>query len=69
MPKPSGKKLKRRQTIQYTIEGLIADFLYYGRKEDEDLPRGEIEAAVKAGEITVEEMVDLFAKKLREGLE
>jgi hypothetical protein len=39
--------------------------MYYHRKEDEDLPRGAIEEAVEAGEITVDEMIEEFATELR----
>lgn len=39
------------RTIREKIEGLVsdtvADFLYYDRNEDEDLPRGSIEQAIK----------------------
>lgn len=34
----------RRQLIENTIDDLVSNFLYYDRKEDEDLPREEIEA-------------------------
>lgn len=43
---------------------LVVDFLYYDRKEDEDLPRGAIEDAIKSGEITAEEIGDEFKKLL-----
>lgn len=42
----------------------MAGFLYYGRKEDEDLPRGAIEAAIAAGEITIAEIVQVFHNQL-----
>ena len=48
-----------------TISDLCTNFLYYDRKEDENLPLGEIERAVKSGEITVEEMVEAFRKELQ----
>ena len=51
-----------------TISDLVADFLYYDRKEDEDLPRGEIEKAIKAEEITAHWIVLRFRQKLVEGL-
>ena len=56
----------RRQQIEDTTTDLLGTFLYYGRKEDEDLPRGAIQEAVKLGEITVEEIVGIFAAGLRE---
>jgi Ca2+-binding EF-hand superfamily protein len=58
----------RRQIIETTIDDLVSNFLYYDRKEDEDLPRGEIEAAVAAGEITKDEIVERFRKELEKGL-
>lgn len=64
--KESGRT--RRDHIAATVSDLVADFLYYGRKEDEDLPRGEIEAAIAAGEVTEDEIVDLFRRKLEIGI-
>jgi hypothetical protein len=52
--------------IQTAVSCLVSDFLYYDRKEDEDLPRGEIEDAVSKGEITVAELVSQFDRELRE---
>jgi len=49
--------MTRREQIQATVSDLVAKFLYYDRKEDEDLPRGAIEEAIKAGEITEQEIV------------
>ena len=60
--------MARRDTIMATIDGLIAHFLYYDRKEDEDLPRGAIDDAVRAKEITIEEIVAEFDRLLRKGL-
>lgn len=54
----------RRQHILNNVSDLASDFLYYDRKDCESLPRGEIEKAVAAGEITKKEIVDLFAKEL-----
>jgi len=60
--------MTRKENIKATISDLVTDFLYYDRKEDEDLPRGEIEKAVEAGEISLAEMVDIFHNELTEGL-
>ena len=51
-----------------TVSDLITDFLYYDRKEDDQLPRGMIEDAVKEGKITVDEIVDLFRAHIEQGL-
>jgi len=54
----------RREHIISAAECAAKDFIYYSRKEDEDLPRGEIEKAVQAGEITKAEIVAAFADQL-----
>lgn len=59
---------ERKQNILNTIDDLVSGFLYYSRKEDEDLPVGAIEAAIEANEITVEEIVAAFASKIKAGL-
>jgi hypothetical protein len=53
-----------RKTIFATIEDLCSDFLYYDRKEDEDLSAEELNQAVQNGIITVDEMVAEFRKHL-----
>jgi hypothetical protein len=46
------------------IADLVADFLWYDRKEDDELPRGVIEEAVFDEVITVSELVDEFTLQL-----
>jgi len=58
-----------KQTIINNIDDSIAKFLYYDRKEDEDLPVGAIEEAIKSGDITYGEIVDRFKQQLLKGLE
>lgn len=48
-----------------TIDDLVGRFTYYDRKEDEELPVGALEDAVRAGVITVDEMVSRFRDSLR----
>lgn len=57
-----------KQLIKDCISDLVSGFLYYDRKEDEDLPRGEIEGAVFNEIITVDEMVEHFKSELIKGL-
>lgn len=45
------------------------DLAYYDRKEDEELPRGEIGKAIRDGVITFEEITDHFAAELWDWLE
>lgn len=54
--------MTRRELILAVASDAGMDFMYYNRKDDENLPRGEIEKAIKAGEITVEEILEAFKK-------
>lgn len=60
--------VKTKQLILATINDLIADFLYYDRKEDEELPIGAINEAVRADVISIGEIVDHFRSELHKGL-
>lgn len=53
-----------KQKIIGVVSDAMADLLYYDRKEDENLPVGAIEAAISAGEITVEEIIAVVRKEL-----
>lgn len=59
-----------KEIILNEINDLISCFLYYDRKEDEDLPavREVIQNAVLNKEITIDEMVEKFKECLTEGL-
>lgn len=59
----------RREHILGAISDMMADFLYYHRKEDAQLPCGAIEEAIQNGEVTVEEMVEAFEAELRSSVE
>lgn len=54
----------RRQIILNTISNLASKFLYYDRKEDEELSVEKLNSAVESGEITIDEMVEEFRKHL-----
>lgn len=56
----------KRQVILDTASDLMASFLYYDRKENESLGRGEIKAAITQGVVTVDELVAIFRKALEE---
>ena len=58
----------RREIIIANLDGSIGDLLYYGREEDETLPIGSIPDAIKEGEITVQEMIDVWSAALVLGL-
>lgn len=55
-----------KQQILNTISDLCSDFLYYNRKEDEDLSMEQLNQAVNSGEITIDEMVNEFRKHLED---
>lgn len=54
----------RREIILDHLQDMVGDLLYYDRKEDETLPVGAIEEAVKAGEITIDEMLEHIRKHM-----
>lgn len=58
----------RRQHILAILSDEIGDLLYYDRKRDCPLGAEGIPEALKAGEITIEEMVEAFDIELRKGL-
>jgi hypothetical protein len=59
----------RRQHILALFDGAIGDLLWDDRKDpDDELGRMGIPDALRAGEITVEEMVEAFELELRKGL-
>lgn len=57
-----------KENILNTIDDLCSDFLYYDRKEDEELSFDDIQEAVKSGEITIDEMVERFKNNLENTL-
>jgi hypothetical protein len=55
----------RKEVILGVVGDLVADLMYYDRKEDECLPRGAIEQAIEVGAITVDEIIEKFAEEMR----
>lgn len=53
-----------KKTISNTISDVMAKFLYYDRKECEDLPQGAIEKAIEDGVITKEEICQMFIDEI-----
>ncbi len=58
-----------KHEILIRVNDLVKDFVYYDRKEDENLPVGEIEKAIKEGTVTIKEILDAFSKALKEEIE
>lgn len=59
---------ENKESILITVDDLVKNFLYYDRKEDEDLPLGVIETEVEAGDLSIEEIAGRFERGLRESL-
>lgn len=59
----------RRKMIIDTVSDLVSELMFYGRKEDEDLPSGSIEEAIAAGEISVAEIIAAFGDAMKEALD
>ncbi len=57
------------ELIKGYVRDLVGSFMYYDRKEDEDLPVGYINEAVKSKEITIDEIVEEFRKSLTASLQ
>ena len=55
----------KRQEILNTIEATCSKFLYYDRKNDEDLRPNDIQLSIAANEITVDEIVEEFRKHIQ----
>ena len=52
------------ETIKAAVQNLVADFMYYGRKEDEDLTREQLNDALDRKVVTVESIGKVFADEL-----
>lgn len=57
-----------KDTILTCIDTAVMNFVYYDRKNCEELPVGTIEKAIEAGEITVDDIVNEFKKLLIDAL-
>lgn len=55
---------ERKELILGITADLVSELLYYGRKEDEDLPVGQIEEAIEAQELSIDDIVWQFKNEL-----
>ena len=55
-----------KQIILNTVEDLCSNFLYYDRKEDEDLSSEQLYSSIRSGEVTIDEIVAEFRKHIEE---
>ena len=54
--------------ILNAVTDLVADLLYYDRKEDEDLSVGDIEHEIAIGNISVDAIVETFRNEIIKNL-
>ena len=57
-----------RELILGVAKDMGLDFIYYDRKNDEELKENAIENAISSGDVTVEEIAEAFTYYLRESL-
>lgn len=55
-----------KENILDTIDDLCSDFVYYDRKEDEELTAQQLKDAVEKRVITIKDMVDRFEACLKD---
>jgi len=60
--------MTRREIIVATLTDSVTDLLFYDRKEDESLPINDIEEAIQMGELTIEDMIEVWGNALGRGL-
>lgn len=55
-----------RETIMVRVDDLVINFVYYDRKEDDELSAADLESAISCGQVTVDEIVERFRVQLSE---
>lgn len=60
--------MDKRELILCTVRDLATDFLFYDRKEDEELGLMEVERAIEEGVISIDDITTCFKDRLLEGL-
>jgi len=58
----------KRELVYATVEDLVADFLYYDRKQDEELSSDDIYTLLDEGFLTIEDLVAKFHRELESAL-
>jgi len=53
-----------KESILATTHDLVSNFIYYDRKDDEELPRGAIEQAIKDDATLLDDIVNTFRTEL-----
>jgi hypothetical protein len=57
-----------KQLLKDTISDLVTDFLYYDRKVDDQIGRGDIEKMIESKETSVDEIVEEFKANIERAL-
>jgi hypothetical protein len=57
-----------KKIILDAIEDVVTKFLYYDRKDDEELPVGVIHDSITNEDVSIEDIVNKFESELRKGL-
>lgn len=55
-----------KKLILDAVSDLVYDFLVYDREDDEELPRGSIQDAIKNGKITTDEIIEKFRQQFNQ---
>jgi len=53
------------EEIRNTVKDLVTGFVFYDRKEDEDLSVEDLNKSINTGETTVKEIVSVFEQALK----
>ena len=61
-------KPETRNLIFGEINAVVANFLYYDRKHDEELTYQMLSDALENGDVTVEEIVEAFRQEMLDAL-
>lgn len=62
------QKQTKKEILFDTVEDLVVDFLYYDRKEDEELRIGDIDDMIHSGEVTMGEILEVFTETMYQNL-
>jgi len=62
------EEAKTKKVILDTVSDLVAKFMYYDRKEDEELGVGAIDSALENSIITLDEIMDRFKSEILKSL-
>jgi hypothetical protein len=59
---------EKKELFLAIIEDVISDYLYYDRKNDDDLSIGDVNGLIESGCVTIDDVIDKFTTYLKECL-